>query len=57
MKPQFFPFEKNAEGKWDVHRPCMDYWEHFEKILVRLGDMGIETDLFCSILMTVGAFP
>lgn len=44
-EPQFFPFEKNAEGKWDVHRPCMDYWEHFEKILVRLGDMGIETDL------------
>ena len=44
-EPQYFPFERNEEGKWDVHSPCMDYWDHFEKILVRLGEMGMETDL------------
>ncbi|OUP80771.1 hypothetical protein B5F07_19900 [Lachnoclostridium sp. An169] len=44
-EPQFYPFEKDADGKWDVHRPCFAYWAHFEKILNRLGEMGIETDL------------
>ena len=44
-EPQYFPFERNEEGKWDVHSPCMDSWDHFEKILVRLGEMGMETDL------------
>ena len=43
--PEFYPFEKNEEGKWDVHRPCLAYWKHFEEIITRLGEMGIETDL------------
>lgn len=44
-EPGFYPFEKTAGGKWDVHRPSMDFWEHFEKILVRLEQMGMQTDL------------
>lgn len=43
--PELYPFEKNAEGKWDVHRPCLAYWKHFENIVERLGEMEIETDL------------
>lgn len=43
--PEYFPFEKNAEGNWDVHRPCMKFWEHFETIVEKLGGMEIETDL------------
>lgn len=44
-EPELFPFGKNEQGKWDVDRPCMKFWDHFEDIVVRLGEMGIETDL------------
>lgn len=43
--PKLYPFEKDEEGKWDVHRPCLSYWTHFEDIVTRLGEMGIETDM------------
>ncbi len=44
-EPQFFPFKKDGQGNWDVNRPCMKFWEHFEAVVEQLGGMGIETDL------------
>lgn len=43
--PEFYPFEKGEDGKWDVHRPCFAYWKHMEDVILRLAAMGIETDL------------
>lgn len=43
--PEYYPFEKDENGKWDVNRPCYVYWNHLEKNIVRLGEMGIESDL------------
>lgn len=43
--PEYYPFEKKEDGSWDVHHPCFAYWERFEKIIYRMGEMGIETDL------------
>lgn len=43
--PKYYPFEKDAKGKWDVNRPCYAYWDHLERTIVRLGEMGIESDL------------
>lgn len=43
--PQYYPFEKDADGKWDVNHPCYAYWKHLEENIVRLGEMGIESDL------------
>ncbi|MFV0465770.1 MAG: DUF5060 domain-containing protein [Lachnospiraceae bacterium] len=43
--PLYFPFEKDVDGNWDVHRPCFAYWDNLESIIIQLGNMGIETDL------------
>ena len=44
-EPPFFPFEKKADGGWDVNRPCMAFWHRFESILKRIAAMDIQTDL------------
>lgn len=44
-EPQFYAFEKDEDGKWDVNRPCFAFWDHFEKILARLSEMNIQSDL------------
>ncbi|WP_455501363.1 apiosidase-like domain-containing protein [Gemmiger sp.] len=44
-EPPYYPFEKTADGKWDVRRPCLAFWHRFELILQRLGTMGIQVDL------------
>ena len=28
--PEFYPFEKEEDGGWDVHHPCFAYWDHLE---------------------------
>ncbi|MBR4459362.1 MAG: DUF5060 domain-containing protein [Clostridia bacterium] len=43
-EPPCYPFEKTADG-WDVHRPCIAFWQRFEGILGRIADMGIQVDL------------
>ena len=43
--PEFFPFEKDTKGKWDVNRPCYAFWEHFESVIFRLAKLNIQTDL------------
>lgn len=43
--PQFFPFEKDENGNWDVNRPCFVFWDHLEESIFALQEMGIESDL------------
>lgn len=43
--PAFYPFEKNADGAWDVHRPDLRYWAHLDNCLRALADLGLEADL------------
>ncbi|MEC0236231.1 DUF5060 domain-containing protein [Paenibacillus kribbensis] len=43
--PKWYPFAKNAEGAWDVHRPDFAFWANLEKQLKALMDIGIEADL------------
>nr|WP_070102303.1 MULTISPECIES: DUF5605 domain-containing protein [Clostridia] len=44
-EPQYYAFEKDENGKWDVNRPCFAFWDHFEKILARLSELKIQSDL------------
>ena len=44
-EPPFYAFEKAADGSWDVNRPCFAFWHRFERILDRIGAMGIQVDL------------
>lgn len=43
--PELYAFEKDADGNWDVHRPCYPFWDAFEEKLQRLDDLGIQADL------------
>lgn len=43
--PKLYPFEKNENGKWDVNRPCFEFWQNFENIVKRLGYLGIQSDI------------
>lgn len=43
--PDYFPFEKNADGSWDLSRPSFAFWEHFETRLRQLYELGIEADV------------
>lgn len=43
-EPDYYAFEKDGE-KWDVNRPCIAFWKHFEERLIQLGKMGIEADI------------
>lgn len=44
-EPKYYAFEKDEEGNWDVHRPCMAFWEHLESVIRRLEAMGIQSDV------------
>lgn len=44
-EPEFFPFEKTETGAWDVHRPCYEFWNHFEKLIFQMQKMNIQIDL------------
>ncbi len=44
-EPMLYPFEKNADGKWDVNRPDERFWVHLEGCIGRLRNLGIEADL------------
>ncbi len=43
-EPEFYAFEKDGD-KWDVGRPSIAFWHHFEEGLARLEKMGIQADL------------
>lgn len=44
-EPRYFPFEKNADGKWDVHRLNITFWQRLEWVLESLQTMNIQADL------------
>ncbi len=44
-EPQYYPFEKKADGSWDTGKPVEAFWEHLESVIKRLDDMEIECDL------------
>lgn len=44
-EPELFAFEKDENGQWDVNRPCFAFWNHFESGILKLQEMGIQTDL------------
>jgi hypothetical protein len=44
-EPPCYAFEKNADGGWDVNRPCIAFWHRFESILQRIAAMDIQIDL------------
>lgn len=44
-EPQMFPFEKGADGRWDVNSPNFEFWNHLDKCIESLDDLGIEADL------------
>ena len=44
-EPERFPFEKKADGSWDVDKPNEDFWEDFEKQIEALDALGIEADV------------
>ena len=43
--PAFYPFERREDGSWDVTRPDQRYWDHLDRMLKALQDLGIEADL------------
>ena len=55
-EPPYYAFEK-TEGKWDVHKPCMAFWDRLESHIRKLDEMGIQCDLILFHLMTTGDFP
>ena len=44
-EPQWYPFEKKADGTWDVNRPCFAFWDHLDARLEELDRAGIQADL------------
>ena len=44
-EPPCYAFEKKADGRWDVDRPCIAFWQRLEKIMTRIADMDIQIDL------------
>ena len=44
-EPPFYAFEKTADGRWDVTRPCLAFWDRFERIIGQLADLRIQVDL------------
>ena len=44
-EPPCYAFEKGIDGAWNVNRPCIAFWQRFEKILDRIYDMEIQVDL------------
>lgn len=43
-EPESFPFQKGEDG-WNVHRPCMEFWDKLETHIADLNRLGIEADL------------
>lgn len=44
-EPQWYAFEKDTDGNWDVNSPCFAFWDALEARIRELDQMGIEADL------------
>jgi len=43
-EPVYYAF-RNIDGKWDVNHPDYGFWEHLEKRIMQLDQLGIQGDL------------
>lgn len=43
--PELMPFEKKADGSWDVSRPVIAFFQRLDENVVRLGEHGIQADI------------
>lgn len=43
--PEYYAFEKDEDGKWDVNRPCFEFWNRLEQRIAELDQMDIQCDL------------
>lgn len=43
-EPERFAFER-TDGRLDVQKPDVQFWNALENVIIRLGEMGIEVDL------------
>lgn len=44
-EPEFFAFEKDANGRFDFTKPCFAFWDQLERRIDQLDGMGIQCDL------------
>ncbi len=44
-EPEYFAFEKKAEGGFDFHRPCMAFWDALDEALKKLQESQVQVDL------------
>ena len=44
-EPEHYPYERGADGGWDFARFSPAFWQHFEKRVGQLRDLGIEADI------------
>ncbi|MCL2796005.1 MAG: DUF4038 domain-containing protein [Microbacteriaceae bacterium] len=44
-EPAEQPFERDADGGWNVHRPHLPFWENFENRIRDLARLGIQADV------------
>ncbi len=44
-EPKFFAFAKDANGNFDLGRPDIAFWRHFERRILDLQELGIEADI------------
>ncbi len=44
-EPDYYPFEKAADGTWDPTHPVYPFWDALDTYITRLGLMQIQVDL------------
>ncbi|MCM1136223.1 MAG: DUF4038 domain-containing protein [Clostridium sp.] len=44
-EPPCYAFEKKEDGGWNVNRPCPEFWDRLDKIILGLDKMKIQADL------------
>jgi hypothetical protein len=44
-EPEYYPFERNAAGRWDFGRFNAEFFRHFEKRVGQLRDLGVQADV------------
>jgi hypothetical protein len=44
-EPEYYPFERNADGQWDFTRFNPAFFQHFERCVGQLRDLGVEADI------------
>lgn len=44
-EPEYFAFERKKDGSFDFHRPCMKFWDAFERMIRIFDERQIQVDL------------